>query len=333
MKKFSFLLSLLCIYLVSLSVYSQQDPKDEEILRIDTSLVFVPVKVTDRNNKNITDLKKENFRLFEDGIEQEIASFESVDAPFTIALLLDVSDSTKFKTKEIQDAAIAFVENLRPEDRVLIFAFNQNLVKIADVRNSDVENLSILIRLSENVGRTSLYQTVETVANDYLKSISGKKAIVLFTDGIDTASYKQTFASSLKTIDELDAIIYPIQYETVEDARKAYDNSILGKSVVLVTSKGELLTNAYKRGTLYLRILANKTGGKYFLADSLENLSNSFSKIVKELREQYGLSFYPKNQDLTTRKRKIKVELNIPKAVTHTRKTYIPKTVTEPGNN
>ncbi len=78
MKKFSFLLSLLCIYLVSLSVYSQQDPKDEEILRIDTSLVFVPVKVTDRNNKNITDLKKENFRLFEDGIEQEIASYYRV---------------------------------------------------------------------------------------------------------------------------------------------------------------------------------------------------------------------------------------------------------------
>src|SRR3989440_6611800 len=108
---------------------SPQDTGPEElgegdILRVDTTLVSIPVSVMDRAGKFIPDLRKEDFRIWEDGVEQQVAYFASTEKPFTVALVIDTSGSTKNKLEDIQNAAIAFVEQLRPDDRVMIVSFN-----------------------------------------------------------------------------------------------------------------------------------------------------------------------------------------------------------------
>ena len=179
---------LLVALACSMQVYSQQPTNDEEI-RVETSLVAVPTKVTDRQNKNVVGLKKEDFRLYKNGVPQDIESFEDADAPFTIALVLDVSDSTATKLKSITAAAIAFLDQLRPKDRVIIFNFDQNLVKVADGTVKNLSNIQNSIAFSQTGGGgTSLYDSVFAVNKNYLRRISGKKAMIIFTDGIDTQS-------------------------------------------------------------------------------------------------------------------------------------------------
>jgi len=318
---------LFVILLCFVQIYSQQPTGGEEIIRVDTSMVVVPTKVTDRRNRNITDLKKEDFRLFEDGIEQTIESFEDVSAPFTIALVLDVSDSTTNKLQSIKAAAIAFLDQLRPNDRVLIFTFDKYLNKIADGTVEDLANVKNSIAFSQTGGGTSLYDATTSITVDYFGKIGGKKAMVIFTDGIDTTSVEQTFDRSVRLAEEADVLIYSIQYDTVQEilsSKPKITDVQFGANVQLVTAKGEPLPAAYKRGTLYLRSLANATDGKFFYADTVENLQKSFAKIAKELGQLYGLSYYPQNQTADAKRRKIKVTVDsVPNAVVVPRKTYI----------
>ncbi len=309
-----------------IQIYSQQTSDADDWIKIDTSLVVVPVKVTNRRDKNITDLKRENFRIFEDGIEQRIENFEDGDAPFTIALALDVSDSTAGKAAKIKAAAIAFLTELRPRDRVLIFTFDQNLYKIADGTVENLSNIQNSIAFSQTGGGTSLYDATADIISEYLGKLGGKKALILFTDGIDTQSVRQNFASSARLAEEADVLVYSIQYETVEGVAK--DNSKIagataGASVRYVTAKGEPLPTAYKRGSLYLNTLAFSTGGDFFFADTLENLSKTFSKIARQLSQIYSLSYYPQNEATDGKRRRLKVTVDRPQTVVRARKSYV----------
>ncbi|MBV9957350.1 MAG: VWA domain-containing protein, partial [Acidobacteria bacterium] len=108
---------------------------DGDVVRVETALVSIPVSVSDRDGRYIPDLQKEDFRIFEDGVEQRVAYFASAEKPFTVALVLDVSDSTRFRLDEIQDAAIAFIDQLRPEDRVLVVSFDDKVHVLAEATN------------------------------------------------------------------------------------------------------------------------------------------------------------------------------------------------------
>jgi len=312
---------LFFILLFSVLVYSQDHSDD--VVRVDTSLVVVPVRVIDSNGRFIPNLKKENFRVFEDKTEQEIADFETDNAPFTVALMLDVSDSTKFKLKEIQDAAVAFLNQLRPNDNAIVFAFDSNLVKVYEGNTKSLENLKASIQLTQTGGGTSLYDAVGVVVNGYLKKASQrKKAIVLFTDGVDTQS-RETYLNSLRTAQESNALIYSIQYDTLSDTRQKDTNLTPGTTVNIVTAKGEFLSVAYKRGTTYLNLLSNSSGGRFYFADTVENLTKTFSQIASELSQQYMLSYYPQNESANGMKRNIKININVQNAKVKARKTYI----------
>ncbi len=309
---------LVVVLMVSASGFSQNT--DDEVIKVETSLVTVPTKVTDRNDKSITDLKREDFRLFENGVEQEIVAFDDSSAPFTIALLLDVSDSTRFKIFEIKAAALKFLDNLKPKDRVMIFTFDQKLNLIADDTADNLKKVQNSIILTQSGGGTSLYDSVETVINDHLRKITRKKAMIIFTDGVDTTSSKSDIPKSIKLAQEAGVLTFPIQYSTLEDAAKLF-----GDSSQVVTIKGELLTVAYKRGTQYLNFLADNTGGDFYFADTLENLSKTFAKIALQLSQIYNLSYYPDTETKSGKKRKIKVEVNRPKVSVQTRKVYVLK--------
>ncbi len=187
-----------------------------DIVRVDTTLVSIPVSVMDRDGKYIPNLTKDNFRVWEDGTEQKVAYFASTEKPFTVALLIDTSGSTRNKLDEIQDAAIAFVEQLRPDDRVMVVSFSDKIRTLAEATN-DRNALRNAIRRTEPGSGTRLYDAVDQVINQSLNRIEGRKAIVLFTDGVDTTSKHATYESTVRDAEELDALIYPVEYDTFSD--------------------------------------------------------------------------------------------------------------------
>jgi Ca-activated chloride channel family protein len=318
MKRFA--LALSCLLFISAHTYGQ-DERDE-VLRIDTSLVVVPMRVVDRNGRFVPNLRKENFRVFEDSIEQKLAYLDTDNAPFTVALVLDVSDSARFKLKEIQDAAITFVNQLRPDDRAIIFALDANLNKVYDGQKGDLEHLTTSIRSTKTGSGTSLYDAVETIVKRYLNNSSQrKKAIVLFTDGVDTSSRDTNYEKSLRLAQESNALIYSIQYNTVTDDRPKLADSPFGVNVA--TPSAEPLSVAYARGSVYLKSLTANSGGRFYLADTVDNLSRTFAQIAAELSEQYSLSYYPHNTAPDGKKRQIKIKTDAPGAKVITRKAYI----------
>jgi Ca-activated chloride channel family protein len=334
MNKANAVLLLLLSLLVSSHAFAQrQNPAhgspqgaadDDEVVRVSTALVTVPVGVTDRQGRFIPGLRKEDFRIYEDGVEQEVTFFETADKPFTVVLVLDVSDSARVKLAEIQEAAVAFLEQLRPADRVLVIAFNR-YVSVMTEATADRARAAAAIRRTRTGGGTSLYEAVSEATGRQLKGVGGRKAVVLFTDGVDTSSKRASFESTLREAEELDALVYTIQYSTDDDVaggRTGVQNPIGGQ---LVTARGEPLEEAYKRGGLYLRMLAGGTGGRSFRAGSSALLAEAFGRIAEELRRQYSLGYYPKNRSPEGKRRRLKVRVSMSDAAVRARGGYVYK--------
>jgi Ca-activated chloride channel homolog len=193
-----------------------EEISEGDVVRVDTTLVSLPVSVMDRDGKYIPNLGKEDFRVWEDGVEQRVAYFASTEKPFTVALMIDTSGSTRFKLEEIQDAAIAFVEQLRADDRVMVVSFSDK-IRILSQPTSDRYALRNAIRQTESGNGTRLYDAVDQVINEQFNRIEGRKAIVLFTDGVDTTSKHASYESTVRDAEELDALIYPVEYDTQTD--------------------------------------------------------------------------------------------------------------------
>src|SRR5262249_38883164 len=128
-----------------------------DVVRINTTLVTVPVSVLDRQGRFVSGLKREDFRLFEKGVEQSIVHFEPTEMPFCVALLVDTSASTRFDLQEIKEAAIEFARQLRPQDRVLVVTFNDEVYLLTEATN-DFERISEVIKRKARPGQsTRLY--------------------------------------------------------------------------------------------------------------------------------------------------------------------------------
>ena len=150
---------------------------------------------------------------------------------------------------------------------------------------------------------------------------------MILTDGVDTTSTRATFESSLQMADEVNGLIYPIQYQGYEDIiakRFGAANSHLG-ATIYTTPSGEPIRAAYERGTRYLKMLARNSGGRFYYAEKAKNLVRAFTQIAEELRQQYSLGYYPKNQTTEKEKRRIKVQVDIPEAIVRARDSYIYK--------
>jgi Mg-chelatase subunit ChlD len=188
------------------------EPQDVETVKIDTDLVTVPLSATDRSGIYITDLRKEEFTITEDDVRQEIALFGKVAAPFHVVLLLDTSSSTRDKLREIQKAASAFVEQLQPQDRVKVISFDD---KVNDLNEftSNRDLLHAAINRTKSGEGTKVYDAIE-LAISTIRRINGRKAIVLFSDGMDWHSDHATFEGTVRSLDEEGVVVYPIRYDT-----------------------------------------------------------------------------------------------------------------------
>jgi VWFA-related protein len=320
-----------------------------DVLKVETSLVTVPVSVLDRQGRFISNLKQDDFHIFENGVEQTVAYFEPAEKPFTVALVLDTSASTHFHLDEIRAAAMDFAKQLRPQDRVLIVSFNDEVLLLTEATN-DLTLVETVIEEGVNTGSsTRLYDAVDLTIRERLNKIKGRKAIVLFTDGVDTSSQQATYLSTLREVEELDALIYPVQYDTSD-----YLNALQGNGTVTVTttsrglfgigsstqtynvpmSNGNIGNNGvpipgstkadYDRADRYLHALADKTGGRLYQANDPKQLAEAFSRIAEELRRQYSLGYYPKaeNAEGADGRRQIRVKVKQPNLAVKARDSY-----------
>jgi Mg-chelatase subunit ChlD len=188
------------------------EPQDIDTVKIDTELVTVPVVASDRAGMYITDLRKEEFKITEDDVPHEIAFFGKVAAPFHVVLLLDTSASTREKLRDIQQAAYSFVEQLQSADRVKVISFDDNVNDLNDFTSNRDLLRSAIFRTKSGDG-TKVYDAME-LALSTVRKIQGRKAIVVFTDGVDWHSDSATFDGTLRSLDEEGVVVYPIRYDT-----------------------------------------------------------------------------------------------------------------------
>ena len=270
-----------------------QEVGDDEVLRVNTNLVTIPVSVRALNGTYLFDLRKEEFRIYEDGVEQKIGHFSSVEQPFYVVILIDTSSSTETRLAEIKDAVHAFTAQLRQRDAVLPVTFAGTvrplLAKATSNRTVLREAIEKARSDSGNNG-TRLYDAVD-FAYQALRVIPGRKAIILFTDGDDTWS-TATMRTTLCKAPDVEALIYPIHY---------------GSSA----------------STIYLQALASETGGRFYQSDNDDTIKQSFTAVAEELRRQYNIGYYPTANSPRPLARRIRVEVDRQDAEVMARKTLI----------
>lgn len=309
-----------------------------DVIRVSTTLVTIPVSVMDRDGRYIPNLQKEEFRIWEDNVEQEVAFFQSVDKPFSVVLMLDTSPSTQFRLEDIQDAAISFVDQLRSDDRVMVVEFNGDINILSDFTN-DRSKMHRAIRRAETDDGTSLYDAVDLVMNQKLNRVSGRKAIVLFTDGVDTTSRRADYQSNIMDAQEMDALIYPVQYNTAQDMNVGNFPPVQQPVDIFGQILGGIFGGGRRRGgggrgrgtaqgdynvaNRYLVELANSTGGREYRADSLSNMSYAFANVAEELRRQYTIGYYPKRTPQAGQRRMIRVRSRQPNLAVRARDSYV----------
>lgn len=192
--------------------------EDTETVKVETNLVTIPVIVSDRGDKYVADLRQDEFSIYEDGVQQRVAYFDTVTAPFQVVLMLDTSASTQDKLNQIQRAAISFTEQLQAADRVKVISFDDQIRDLCDFSN-DRAVLQWAIKGTRPGLGTKLYDAVK-LAIGKLQNIKGRKAIVIFTDGVDSYSDRATYEQNRKALQESGIIVYPIRYDTREDVER-----------------------------------------------------------------------------------------------------------------
>ncbi|HVE58851.1 MAG TPA: VWA domain-containing protein [Pyrinomonadaceae bacterium] len=319
---------------------------DNEVIKVETNLVTMPVSVLDRDGRFISGLQQKDFQIFENGVQQKVEYFQSVEQPFTVILLIDVSPSTQFQIDEIQDAAIAFVNQLRRDDKVQVISFDERVHVLSPVTNNRQVLRNAILQTEFGDG-TSLYEAVDFVIARQLQQIQGRKAVVLFTDGVDTTSRRANYQTTIRQAEEAEALFYPIRYDTQSDMNGGwgrgggggYPNryprrqqggwggilgTVLGGGNVRIGRGGGgagSSSNEYETGRKYLEDLARNSGGRSF--EARNDLNAAFSGIAEELRRQYSIGYYPETVGKVGDRKLIRVRVMRPNLVVRAKTSYI----------
>jgi VWFA-related protein len=303
---FAVLLVCLPILIFSQNAPSQAvDTKSEENekaknLVVNVELVNVLFTVTDRRGKLVTDLSQKELKLFEDNRIQSITNFSrETDLPLTIALLIDTSTSIRDRFKFEQEAAIDFLyRTIRPKkDKGLLITFDSAIELVQDYSDNP-ETLAKAIRQVRPGGGTKMLDAIYLACQEKLKSETGRKLIILISDGDDNLSL-ETVSSTLEMAQRSDVAIFTIS----------------------TNSSGFFGLTAPKADKL-LKRLADETGGRAFFPFKAEDLSQSFQDIAAELRSQYSLAYRSSNVNRDGTFRSIKIEPERKNVKVKSRKGY-----------
>jgi Ca-activated chloride channel homolog len=292
--------------------------QDEQVLKLGTQLVTVPFNVTDKKNRYINDLTKDDVEVLEDSKGQQVFSFErQTDLPITIAMLIDISGSQEYTLPEEVSAGKTFFRRvLRPKkDLAAVVTFEHESVLVQDL-TSDIDKLfraldevrvpaeSVTMRRggtppinNSGVGSTAMYDSIYSVSSDLLRREAGRRVIILVTDGADTSS-------SMKMRDAIERT---------------------WRSEIIVYSIGIGGPMGVDSGTL--KKIASETGGRAFFPRNEEDLDKAYAQIDEDLRSQYILAYTPANatKDGSFRTIQVKVKNKGDLTVRHRRGYFAPK--------
>lgn len=211
---------------------------DGEAVKVETNLVTLPVVVSDRGGRYVPDLKAEEFSVSEDGAEQKVSFFATVSEPFHVVLLMDTSASTTTeKLRQVQEAAVIFVNNLQAGDRVKVVSFDSDVRVLCDF-TGDRAALASAIRATRPGKGTRLYDAFDLACRS-LRRVKGRKAVVMLTDGVDWHSDERTYEDNRRALEESDVVVYPVRFDTrAETEQLAREQSRGGQTVDLGTIFG-----------------------------------------------------------------------------------------------
>jgi Ca-activated chloride channel homolog len=264
-----------------------------KVIRSDVDLALVNVTVTDPYNRLVTGLEQDNFRVFEDTMEQEIVSFSSEDVPISIGVIFDFSGSMSNKVDKAREAALQFFKTANPQDEFFLVSFNERAELTSTFTNS-VEDLQSRMLLTSPKGRTALLDAIYLGLSQMRGAHNAKRALLILSDGGDNHSrYNESDIKRL--VKEADTQLYAIGIYDPLGYRNRTPEELNGPSL--------------------LAEITELTGGRVFAVEHLNDLPDIASKIGMELRNQYVLGYKPSNHTHDARWRKIKVKLRAPKGL------------------
>lgn len=321
---------------------------EDDVIRVDTELVEVPVVITDRAGRPLLNLKQSNFSVSEDGKPQQIADFGATSAPFEVALLLDTSGSARAELRMIQRAALNFINSLRPGDRVSIVAFRTDTkdgraVPTSELLTNLTGDRTVLAAALEKINTSngtpyydSLLKVAETVFREPAKpDFRGRRALVALTDGVDSTSASD-FEEARELLADAGILCYFIQVNT----RDFFEENLLGDCQAAIRfstaqirryyrkvaagSKLETTSDFCQLGNferlaiskkLYelageeMSSLAKSSGGKVFPVADLSEARAAFRSVADEIGTKYSLGYYSSNEKRDGTYRRIKVDV------------------------
>ena len=318
----------------------QQSGSKDETIKLDATLVNIPLLVSDRSGRFIPQLNKNDFDIYEDGVKQQIAFFGNDEVPFNVALMLDVSPSVSNSLQDIQEAGIAFVRQLRAEDRIMIVAFDRNVRFLTEFTN-DRYILERAIQNTRTGNGTSVYEAVyDTVANR-LRHVEGRKALILLSDGEDTTSRSVGYDQTINIVTESDVLVYglrfpdtggygpqngngpwgnprnrlpiprlpfPFPWPHLTSTDPSSDAGDSGGSGTL-GQWGRRSGHDSNHGRDFMRDVADAGGGPVYDAKTVHDMARLARQIADELRHVYVVSYYPTNSLTNGGYRAIRVQV------------------------
>jgi VWFA-related protein len=269
-------------------------------LSVDTNLVLIPVTVTTPLNQFVTGMDKENFRLFEDKVEQDIAYFASFDAPLSIGLVFDASGSMSNKLNKSRQAAAEFFKTANPDDEFFLVTFNDRPQLVLPFTRATEEIQNRLV-FTQAKGRTALLDGIYMALQELRKGKNPRRALLIISDGGDNSSrYTETEVRNL--LREADAQLYAMGIFEPVGSRSRTAEELAGPGL--------------------LSELAAMTGGRHFPVENLNDLPDIAAKIGIELRNQYVLGYVSKNLNKDGKYRRVSVKLNQPRGLPPLRALY-----------
>lgn len=264
------MLSSLLLLAVSLPALSQ--------IKLDVTLVPLPVSVVDKDGNALEGLTEKNFKVFEDKVEQQISVFKHEDAPVSIGLVVDSSGSMKSKKEKVHSAALSFVKESNPDDETFIVAFDSDAWLQQDFTGSLGDLVDALDNLDSRL-ETALYDAVYLSVDHVKKGKLDKKALLVISDGEDNSS-KWGYNKLLEHVRQSkDITVYAVGIFDENDTRSG---GLFGKS-------------PQKKAKDALKEIAELTGGQAFFPKSIDEVAEICQRIARDLRNQYTIGYYPKN--------------------------------------
>jgi Ca-activated chloride channel homolog len=286
---------VICFFAIQGQFLSQSSESPD--FSVSVNLVKVPISVFDAQGNLVDNLRREDFRIWEDQAQQEIRSFGVDKNSVSVVLLLDTSTSEKTEFKKIKEAAKEFVLALSPNDRFSLITFNDEVQLVQDWTNNTKELQKALGKVRSGL-RTALYDAMYLAAGDQLYGVEGRKAIILLTDCLNNESHVDFRQASL-AITQSQASLYVVSKTIMAREEAKHERRVIMLSEIYKRLFGDdnYIDEFFKKREEEMSGLAEGTGGRCFFPTDYEQIKGVYKEVARELKSKYYLT-YISNQEL-----------------------------------